>query len=119
MSDSKLKPSLLVVLLISVVLNSAGQLLMKSVRGGQPGTSLVSSFLHFELWVAIILYGFSALAWLWVLSRAPLSLAYPVLALSFPIVVGLSALLFSETISTIHWLGVSVIVVGVSLLSRT
>ena len=52
--------------------------------------------------------------------RGPkLSLAYPILSLTFPIVLGLSAVFFAETITPLRWAGVGVIVVGVSLLART
>jgi len=53
------------------------------------------------------------------LARAQLSLAYPILSLTFPIVLGLSAVFFAETITPLRWAGVGVIVVGVSLLART
>ncbi|MGH9428782.1 MAG: 4-amino-4-deoxy-L-arabinose-phospho-UDP flippase [Terriglobia bacterium] len=105
--------------LLCVALNAIGQILFKVARVAQPGTSALSVFFHVETWAAFIVYGVSAACWLWVLSRAQLSVAYPLLSLTFPIVVALSAILFSEAISTMRWAGVGVIVVGVSLLSRT
>jgi multidrug transporter EmrE-like cation transporter len=107
------------VLLSSVVLNSIGQILFKAARLAQPDASLLQLFLLGQTWAGLILYGLSAISWLWVLSRFQLSYAYPLLALSFPIVVALSAILFSETVYPIRWVGVIVIFVGVSLLSRT
>ncbi len=109
----------LTVLLASVVLNAAGQLLWKAARSAQPDASLLALFLRYETWGGFILYGLSAVCWLWVLSRAQLSFAYPILSLSFPVVVALSMLLFDESISPMRWMGVIVIVVGVSLLART
>ena len=104
---------------LCVALNAAGQILFKTARAAQPDASLLSLFLQLELWIAFIIYGLSAICWLWVLSRAQLSFVYPILSLTFPIVVGLSALLFSESISAMRWAGVGVIVVGVSVLART
>ena len=109
----------LVGVFLCVALNAAGQILFKVARTAQPDASLLSLFLQPEIWSAFIIYGLSAICWLWVLSRAQLSFAYPILALTFPIVVGLSALLFSESISAMRWAGVGVIVVGVSILTRT
>ena len=106
-------------LILSVILNSVGQILFKAARGAQPDASLLSVFFHLETWGGLIVYGLSAACWLWVLSRAQLSLAYPLLAMSFPIVVGLSAIIFSESISLVRWSGVGMIVIGVSLLART
>jgi len=105
--------------LVSVVLNSVGQVLFKSAYAAQPGASLFSVLPHLEIWGGFIVYGLSAVCWLWVLSRAQLSFAFPILALSFPIVVGLSAVIFSEPISAARWTGVGLIMVGVSFLSRT
>lgn len=105
--------------LLSVALNATGQILFKSARLGHSDASLLALFLRAETWLGLVLYGLSALCWLWVLSRAPLSFAYPILALSFPIVVALSNVLFSESISPLRWAGVGMIVLGVSLLART
>ena len=113
------KNTAFIVLLLSVVLNAGGQILFKAARLAYPEDSLVSIFFHIETWLGFILYGLSAVCWLWVLSRAQLSFAYPVLALSFPIVVALSAVLFGEYISALRWAGVAVIVLGVSLLAKT
>ncbi len=105
--------------LLSVVLNAAGQVLFKSAYAAQPEASLFSILPRLEIWGGFIVSGLSAVCWLWVLSRAQLSFAYPILSLAFPIVVGLSAVLFSEFISPMRWTGVGLIVVGVSFLSRS
>jgi drug/metabolite transporter (DMT)-like permease len=67
--------------------------------------------------VRLAIYGMSAICWLWVLSRAPLSFVCPILALTFPIVVGASAILFSELILPLRWAGVGIIMIGLSLLA--
>lgn len=107
------------VVLISVALNAAGQIFFKAARLSEPGAALLDLFFHIETWAGFIFYGLSAICWLWVLSRAQLSYAYPILALTFPIVVGLSAVFFLESVSLLHWVGIGVIVLGVSLLART
>lgn len=104
---------------LSVALNATGQILFKAARFAQPDASLLSLFLRIETWGGLFTYGLSAVCWLWVLSRASLSFVYPILSLSFPIVVCLSAVLFSEPILPMRWAGVGVIVAGVSLLGRT
>lgn len=106
-------------ILLSVVLNAAGQLCFKAARAAQPDASVLALFLHPETWGGLLIYGLSAVCWLWVLARAQLSLAYPILSLTFPIVLALSAAIFAETITPLRWTGVGVIVLGVSLLART
>jgi drug/metabolite transporter (DMT)-like permease len=119
MADGKMKRLASAVLLISVVLNAAGQIFFKAAQTNHPEASLLELFFQPEIWIALSLYGFSSVAWIWVLSRAQLSFAYPVLALSFPVVVAFSALLFSETVTGLRWLGVGTIVAGVSLMARS
>lgn len=111
--------SILAGVLFSVALNAVGQLMFKAARTAQPDASVLRLFLHLETWIGLCIYGLSAVCWLWVLARTPLSLAYPILSLTFPIVLMLSVLLFAEAISPLRWAGVGVIVVGVSLLART
>jgi drug/metabolite transporter (DMT)-like permease len=120
---NKQKLKILTILLMSVVLNASGQILFKSAFVGVPVTFNSGTILTFLLnpgvWGGLILYGISAICWLWVLSRVQLSYAYPVLALSFPLVVGGSYLFFGESVSFIRWGGVGIIMLGVSLLART
>jgi drug/metabolite transporter (DMT)-like permease len=109
----------LIGVLLSVVLNAGGQVLFKAAQSGPANGALAAIFLRPETWAGFVLYGLSSLIWLWVLSRAQLSLAYPILALSFPIVVALSAIFFGESVSAAHWSGVAIIIAGVALLARS
>lgn len=58
-------------------------------------------------------YIVSSLLWLLVLSRVNLSVAYPMAAASYVIVVAAGALR-GEPVSALRWLGVTFIVLGVS-----
>ena len=113
------KQRALPVIFLSVALNAVTQILLKSAHLAHPDSSFLTLFLRVETWAGLIVYGLSAICWLWVLSRVPLSFAYPILSLTFPIVVGLSALFFLESITLTRWIGIAVIVIGVSLLART
>lgn len=67
------------------------------------------------LWLsgAVVLLTLGMLAWLGVLQRLPVSLAYPMLSPNF-ILVALSAhWLFGETVSFRHWQGIAAITAGV------
>ncbi len=67
------------------------------------------------IWMGLI-GEFSALAfYLWVISRVPLSLAYPVLAMNYLVVVIESALFLGEHVSWMRVVGVAIIIFGVGI----
>ncbi|MEZ4867701.1 MAG: hypothetical protein R3C14_40625 [Caldilineaceae bacterium] len=69
--------------------------------------------------LGLALYGVGALAWIAVLSRFNLSLAYPFLALNFVLIALVSQLLLGEAIPMLRWVGIGVICVGVILVGRS
>jgi len=64
-------------------------------------------------------YGVSALIWLVVLSRLDVSLAYPLLALNFVLVPLFGWLILGEQVPPWRWVGIGIVVVGVTVISRT
>ena len=105
--------------ILSALLNASGQIFFKAARAAHSDASMLSLFTHPEVWGGLAVYGLSSICWLWVLARAPLSFAYPILSLTFPIVVAISAIFFSESILPLRWMGVGMIMLGVSFLART
>lgn len=86
------------------------------------GTTLKKAVAEPRLWVGLILFGVSALFWLIVLSRVPLSLAYPFVGFSYIVVVAVARFVFNEHVSGLRWLGVAVVALGIALIglsSRT
>ncbi|RLT44781.1 MAG: multidrug resistance protein [Chloroflexi bacterium] len=118
----------ILLLLITVGLNVAGQFLMKQgmsqvgVIGGSLGVmagSLTKAFLNPYVIGGVGAYGFSSIFWLILLSRVELSYAYPALSLGYVLVTIISAFVLNEAVSPMRWLSVAVICVGVILLSRS
>lgn len=70
-------------------------------------------------WIAlgIAVYVAEFLLWFAALSRAPLSFAFPVAALSYVGVVLASRLVLRERVSLRRWLGTAAIVIGVALVA--
>ena len=64
-------------------------------------------------------YAMGAVLWLIVLSKLDLSLAYPILALNFVLVPLFGWLLLGEHVPSLRWVGVAIIFVGVTVISRT
>ena len=115
-------------LFFAVFLASIGQILLKKgmmIVGTHSGesTQLVRYFLK-AFSNPYVFFGFcffvvSSFVWIMVLSRLPLSLAYPCVALGYVIVAVASKLVFNEYISLVRWAGIAVICFGVFLISRT
>lgn len=68
---------------------------------------------------AISLVILTALAWILALSRAELSYIYPFMALSYILIALFSLIIFKENVTTLRWLGIVAICIGVFLVSRS
>lgn len=121
--------SSLLLVIISILCGVSGQLTLKMgmtqvgpIGGGAPGELLGVALrvLATPLVVAGLgFYALGAVTWLTVLSRVPLSLAYPTLALSYAIVPAMAWLLLGESVSYQRWLGVAAICLGVLFVARS
>ena len=116
---SAMRPVDYLPLLAVPLLLSAGQALFKKTAEGLDARSLVGFIASLlaapYFWAALIVYGAATLLWVFALSRAPLAVAMPFVALTFVIVPALGALLFGERLTPMYWVGVAVIVAGVCL----
>jgi len=114
-----------VLLLTSVSFAVAGQLTLKQAmeKVGRIGTAQVTAPVETIarvareplLWAGLTLFGISALFWLIVLSHVPLSVAYPVVGLSYVIIVGFSRFVLHEHVPALRWLGVVVVALGIAI----
>jgi drug/metabolite transporter (DMT)-like permease len=108
---------------LSICLSAAAQLLMKvgmvSIAArGEPTTlvrTVIATAFQPQVFLGLACYGLSAALWLAVLSRMPLSLAYPLVSLAIVIVVVSSSLFLGETLSLGRIAGTVLIVAGVAL----
>jgi drug/metabolite transporter (DMT)-like permease len=122
-----------VLLVISIGLAVAGQLAMKagmndvvSVHGDlkmenfKHPVTLVKWLFKDGPWAVggILLYAISALFWLVVLSRTSLSVAYPMVAAGYVVVVLYSKFVFNENVKWISWVGLAFIVIGVIITAQ-
>lgn len=63
--------------------------------------------------VAGALYLAATFAWIWLLRTAPLSRAYPYMALSFVLVPLMSAFFFRESLSAQYVIGIALVIAGI------
>lgn len=114
------------ILLIAISLTVTGELLLKSGINRHGGLELSLSGILPTAWKLFtnifIVGGFAfvfsgALFWLVVLSRWDLSLAYPLLSISYIIGIALAAFILKEEVTLLQVMGVFVIIAGVTLVS--
>ena len=107
--------------LLNTALMATGQMLFKYGSSGKSITGImdiIRLFFSPVVFCALCLYAATTGLWLYILSRVPLSFAYPIQALAFPLVLLASMLIFKESISVTRWIGVLVIVCGVMIATR-
>lgn len=106
---------------LNTCLMATGQMLFKSGSAGKEISSvldIVRLFFTPVVFLALCLYAATTGLWLYILSRMPISQAYPVQALAFPLVLVASMFFFHEQISVTKWVGIAVIVCGVCISTR-
>lgn len=116
----------LVLILTSVLLNCAAQLMMKKGMTDM-GTAEFSELLKILpqmlsslwLWGAVFAYGISFILWLVVLAKTPVSVAFPFLSIGYAVVTVCGYFFFGEKISVLQICGLVAICAGVILISRS
>lgn len=116
-----MKPLALGLALFCVLLSSAAQVAMKrgmsAHDGGDLGSTYGQALSSPMVWLGLVLYGVSAVLWLWVLSRLDVSVAYPLVSLGFVVTMAAGVLWLGEPFSWLRVGGCTLIVIGVSLLA--
>lgn len=104
---------------ITVLLNGGAQLLLrKAALSGAEPTSPVSLLTNVWFVAGIAAYAVSVLTWLYVLRRVPLAVAAPFVAMVYVVVPVASRLVFGDQIHTKMWLGMLLVVIGVTLVAQ-
>lgn len=124
--ESGLDLATVLTLVLAVSLATAGQLLLKAgmteigeIAGIGPGEllGLVGSVLStWKALLGLVCFVASSLFWLVVLSRVPLSTAYPFVALSYLIILGFSTIVLHERPPLLTWSGAGLIMTGIVLI---
>ena len=70
------------------------------------------------LYMALCVYAFATVFWLYILQRIPLTLAYPFSALAMIIVPILAMVLFGERLNFSYWLGLLLIISGIIIIGQ-
>jgi multidrug transporter EmrE-like cation transporter len=119
-------PDLLIVL-TGVLLNAIAQLLLKagaasvgSIQGWRALSRATPALAtHPGIVGGLVCYAISVVVWIVALSRVDVSIAYPMLSIGYVVNALLAMWLFGEAVSMQRWLGIGVILVGVTLIARS
>ncbi|AZF25284.1 MULTISPECIES: EamA family transporter [unclassified Pseudomonas] len=117
--------TVMMLLALSIVLDVVGQLCFKlgvdrlpQLDGGFRLRAFWGQVFNAPLlWAGIGAYVIEFFVWLEALSRAPLSLLFPLAALAYCLVVLAGRVVLKETVSRRRWLGTLVITFGVMLVA--
>lgn len=117
-----MKPLAITLAFVCVLLSSAAQVAMKlGMRPGATTEGVGATYVHALtsplVWLGLVLYGLSAVAWLWVLSRLDVSLAYPLVSLGFALTFAVGVGWLGEPFSWQRLAGCGLIMAGVLLLA--
>ena len=117
---------LFLLILTSVSLSALAQLALKAgtsrpKANGAEGAAqeLAGLFQSPFVYLGLGLYGLGAILWLFVLARAPLSLAYPFVGIGFILTALAGALVFQEGLSATRLAGTLLIAAGCVLVARS
>lgn len=71
------------------------------------------------LYVGLVLYAVSTIAWLFVLAKVELSLAYPFVGIGVILTTLIGLVVLSEPVGMLRWGGVILIAAGIGLVSQS
>lgn len=113
----------LMVALVSVSMNAAAQVLLKIATsrpeiGPTAAEKLVGSLISVPGVAALAIYALSILSWVWVLSKLPVSQAYPFISIGFVLVAAFGHLFLNERLHWSAYLGIFLIAIGLYLVAR-
>ncbi len=107
-----------VVLALGVLIGVAGQMLLKSgADAGQEG--LLAQFLAPQSIIGLGLYFLAALCYMYALRKLPVSVAYPMVSLSYVVVALAAYWLYGEPLALPKLAGIALICAGVILVIRS
>ena len=118
------KAMLIATILLSVALAAVAQLTLKAGMDKVGHTDGVGELMKGAattplVWAGLALFGVSALVWLVVLSKAPLSFAYPFASLTYVLIILVDRFILHQEVPVARWAGVALIIAGILVVSTT
>lgn len=110
-----LTPTALALLAFCILAESATQICFKAGSNRVPDEAqpIMGALVQPLIWIGIVVWAIEVVAWIMVLQRAPLSLAYPVMTLTYVAVPLAGVLLLGEHLSRRQLVGAALVAAGV------
>ncbi|QCT02941.1 protein of unknown function DUF6 transmembrane [Paenibacillus algicola] len=99
-------------LFLNIMLLVSGQILFKLGLESSGGLQWMKLFTSMYVWSGLVLYGAATVIWFAVLSRLPLSIAYPLQSIAYVLALIPAFFLFHETMSFSKLIGIALIITG-------
>ena len=121
-----MKPALLATILGTVSLSAFAQMALKigtrslqSSAGKGVSATILSVVSSPFIWLGLGIYAASVLAWLWVLSKTDVSVAYPFVGISFVLTAVMGAMFLHENVSPLRIAGTMLVIFGCMLIAKS
>lgn len=113
----------ILLLLVSIFLNSSAQIFLKSASTSIQADKKTSEIIYdlvlsTPFILGMMCYALSIVMWIMVLSKIPVSVAYPMQALGYIFGISMAAFFLKENISFSMIVGMMFIIIGVIILGR-
>ena len=92
--------------------------LMKKEPNGWNPAYRTSALLNWQFALSGICFGGASLLWMYIIKKFPLSMAYPLVSLSYVFGLLAAAWIFHEDVNLNKWIGVALIVAGCFIISK-
>lgn len=109
-----MKPAVLLLMVLFTVFSTAGQYLYK-LGAGSLKLEPLALVTNYSVIAGLSFYFIAAVLLMYALKHAELSVVYPFIGMGYVWVALLAFFFFSEQLMLVNWLGIGLIVAGVSL----
>jgi drug/metabolite transporter (DMT)-like permease len=122
-----MQPKVLALVISAVALSAVGQMALKiAVERAHLKNAIAAGGMRAlgaaagapALWAAVFIYVSSVALWLWALSEADLSTAYPFVSLGFVLTMVFAAVFLKEAITPLKLTGTMLILIGCMLVAK-
>lgn len=113
----------LLILMSFPAMMSVGQILFREAATQQTGKTLKYLFLGLLqspiFYIALLFYAVATLVWIWLLTRYPLSIAYPIAVTAVIFTPLIDKFIFKNQLANMYWAGLAIMFLGIFIIIRS